>query len=121
MVEHAMVVATSDGRIAFWDDGAAELFGYSATEAVGQSVDLIVPDDLRERHWAGFHRVMAGGDRHLAGATINLPVRLRDGTVLAFPARFVHLDDPYGRPVGAMGIFAARGGDEEPWTPVSPR
>jgi hypothetical protein len=61
---------------------------------------------------------MAGGERHLTGATINLPVKRRDGTVSAFPARFVHLDDPHGRPIGAMGIFAARRGDETPWTPV---
>lgn len=121
MVDFAIVAATAEGRIVFWDDGATEWFGYTATEAVGRPVDLFVPEELRERHWEGFGRVMAGGDRHLTGATTNLPVRLRDGTVAAFPARFVHLDDPHGRAVGAMAIFAARRGDEEHWTAVLPR
>jgi PAS domain S-box-containing protein len=115
---HAIVVAGRDGRISHWDDGATELFGYPASEAIGQPVELIIPEEFHARHREGFARVMRGGERHLVGATINLPVRLQDGGVLAFPARFVHLDDAWGEPIGAMGIFTDRKGDEEPWTPV---
>ncbi|MBV9134077.1 MAG: PAS domain S-box protein [Chloroflexi bacterium] len=46
-----------------WSSAATELFGFSADEAVGAKVDLIVPPDYRDRHWSGFHRVMNGG-RH---------------------------------------------------------
>ena len=80
-----------------------------------------MPEDQREGHREGFDRVMAGGERHLVGAAINLPVRLRSGEVLAFPARFIHLDGPWGEPLGATAIFAERAGAEEPWSPIEPR
>lgn len=119
-MDHAIVATDKDGRITHWDGGSEEFFGYAATEAIGQPVDLIVPDELRERHWTGFRRVMGGGERHLEGAAINLPVRVRSGEALAFPARFVHIDGPRDEPVGAMAVFARRAGHEQPWTPIDP-
>jgi PAS domain S-box-containing protein len=117
-VDHAIVATDKNGHITHWDDGAEEFFGYAATEAIGRPVDLIVPEEMRERHWEGFHRVMAGGERHLEGAAINLPVRVRSGEVLAFPARFAQADGPHGEPVGAMAVFARRTAHEQPWTPI---
>jgi len=58
MMEHAIVVADADGKITRWSPGAEALFGYSAVTALGQSLDLIVPEALRARHWAGFRRAM---------------------------------------------------------------
>ena len=46
-----MVIADADGRIVHWNDAAERFFGYTAAEAVGQPVDLIVPEDPREGHW----------------------------------------------------------------------
>lgn len=120
-VSHAIVMAGPDGRITYWDEGAHSLFGYRPDEVVGRRVDMIVPEEYRSRHWEGFDRVMAGGERHLEGAAINLPVRLRDGQVVAFPARFIHLLGPRGQMVGAMGVFAERSGDEHPWSPIDQR
>jgi PAS domain S-box-containing protein len=118
--DHAVVATDRDGRIIYWDAGAEEFFGYTADAAMGSPVDLIVPEDLRDRHWEGFGRVMAGGERHLEGAAINLPVRTSDGEVLAYPARFLHLDGPRDEPVGAIAVFARRAGNEQPWTPIDP-
>jgi PAS domain S-box-containing protein len=118
--DHAVVAADREGRIVLWDAGAERLFGYSPAEAVGSPVDLIVPEELRDRHWEGFRRVMADGERHLVGAATNLPVRVRSGEILTFPARFIHLDGPRGEPVGAVAVFAARAGSEEPWTSIAP-
>jgi len=117
----AIVVAGVDGRILQWTAAAEELFGHPAAEAIGQPVDLIVPDEYRERHWAGFHRAMATGNCRLDGAAINLPARHRDGSVRAVPARFVFLVDPHGQPVGAAAIYAEPAGGEEPWSPVIER
>lgn len=117
---HAIVIADSDGHISYWNDGAEELFGYPAAVAVGALVDLIVPDEFKDKHWEGFQRVMAGGERHLDGAKINLPVKLAGGEVLAFPARFVLLADARDHVIGAMAIYSARTGDEQPWSPVDP-
>jgi PAS domain S-box-containing protein len=116
---HAVVVARMDGRIAYWDAGAEHFFGYGPDEAVGARVDLIVPEEYRGPHWQGFERVMGGGERRLDGAATNVPVRLRSGEVTAFPARFVLLRDALDEVIGAMAIYRARRGDEQPWGPVA--
>ena len=57
----AIVTTDRDGRIVFWSPGAERIFGFAAHEAVGQSLDLIIPENLRARHWEGFRHVMATG------------------------------------------------------------
>ena len=117
-MDHALVIADRDGTIIYWNAVAEELFGYSAADAMGRSVDLIVPDQFRDAHWRGFRRVMAGGERHLQGAATHIPVQIHTGQVLAFPGRFVYLDDPAGNAIGALAVFAPRRHDEQPWTPI---
>lgn len=58
----AVVCADAEGEIVLWNDGAADVFGYSADEAVGESLDLIVPDRFRERHWEGYDAAMERGE-----------------------------------------------------------
>jgi PAS domain S-box-containing protein len=118
-VSAAIIVADSTGTISYWNHAASELFGYSAEEAVGATLDLVVPPEYRERHWSGFHRVMDGGAPHFEGRPANIPVKCKDGQILAFPARFVVIRDPYDRPVGAMAVANPRLGTEQPWTPVT--
>ena len=88
---HAIVLSDTEGLIRYWNDGAERFFGYSAAEAEGQSLDLIVPREYRERHWAGFCNVIRTGECKLGRAATNLPVMCNDGTVRVFPARFVFL------------------------------
>lgn len=114
----AIVGVDAEGTICWWSEDAAVWFGHAVDDVVGRPVDVLVPEEHRGRHWEGFQRVMAGGERHLEGASINLPVLLADGRVLAFPARFNHLFDARGSVVGAVGVFSARTGTEEPWTLV---
>ena len=57
----AVVIADVEGTIIFWNEGASRLFGWPSSHAVGQSLDLIIPERLRERHWTGFREVMATG------------------------------------------------------------
>jgi PAS domain S-box-containing protein len=54
----AVIYATATGHIAFWNTGAEALFGYSPAEVAGHRVDLIVPPELRDLHWAGFNRTI---------------------------------------------------------------
>lgn len=104
---HAIVTVDTQGVITSWDKGAETLFGHSAAEAVGQSLDLIVPAELAEAHWAGFHRAMA--EPKLADLAADLPVRCADGEVRHFAGRLVVLLDGLGEAVGATAIFAATG------------
>lgn len=102
----AIVLADSEGVIRAWNEGAQRLFGYDAADAIGQSLDLIVPEQYRERHWAGFRAAMISGKPKLDRPAGNLPVLRSDGTVGRLPGRLYFLTDALDRPVGAMGIFA---------------
>ena len=117
MYEHksAIVRASLDGSIADWDEGAEEFFGYTRDEAIGQSLDLIVPEEFRERHWKGFNRVIDTGVCRLDRATTNVPVQCQDGEIRPFPARFVFLQDAKGGVAGVIGVYAARTGNEIPF------
>jgi PAS domain S-box-containing protein len=75
----AVVIADPDGTITFWNDAAAELFGWSAAEAVGQTLDLMIPDRLRHRHWEGYRRVMQTGHTTYGDRLLEVPALHRDG------------------------------------------
>jgi len=71
----AIIEADSRGVIRFWNPGAERIFGFSRAEAVGQSLDIIIPERLRKRHWEGFDESMKTGQS-----------RYGDGDILAVPA-----------------------------------
>ncbi len=75
-----IVCADADGRITFWNDAAQRLFGYSAAEAVGQTIDIVVPPRMRGGHGGGLHRVANGGTPRLVGKSIELPASRKDGS-----------------------------------------
>ena len=109
-----------EGLIVEWDGGAEEFFGYSREEAIGVTLDLIVPEEFQDRHWAGFRNAIASGVCRMDRATTNIPVRCKDGQVRPFPGRFVFLQDARGSVVGVIGLYAQRQGSEEPFGPIVP-
>jgi PAS domain S-box-containing protein len=66
-IADAVIYADDKGTIMRWNDAAAVLFGYSATEALGQNLDLIIPEHLRPAHWRGFEAAMTNGVMKLQG------------------------------------------------------
>jgi len=117
---HTVLVASPDGFIQHWDAAAEQLFGYSSEEALGQSLDLIVPEEFRLRHWAGFRDAVATGVCKLDRAATNVPVRCKDGTIRAFPARFVFLQGARDDVVGVAALYSQREGSEVPFGPILP-
>jgi PAS domain S-box-containing protein len=107
MDNHAIVIADASGIIQMWSRGAEQLFGHKADAAVGQTLDLIVPDDFKARHWAGFRRAMASGSAQYEGQPFDLPVRGRDGGVTPFPGLLRLLRNNKNEIIGAMAIFSA--------------
>lgn len=75
----AVVVADPTGTIVFWNDAATRVFGWSAAEASGQSLDLIIPERLRTRHWDGYRRVMESGQTQYGDRLLEVPALHRDG------------------------------------------
>jgi PAS domain S-box-containing protein len=117
---HAIVMSDPDGVICHWNSAAERLFGYSAADAIGRSLDLIVPPEFRERHWTGFRKAVSTATCKLDGAAINLPVLCKDGAVTVFPARFVFLRGARGEVIGFAGLYSDRAGSEAPFGPVVP-
>jgi len=117
---HAIVMAGPDGVIQYWDAGAERLFGYSTEEAVGQSLDLIVPPEYRERHWAGFRKAVATGVCKLDRATTNVPVLCKGGAIQAFPGRFVFLQGARDDVVGVAALYSQPAGSEVPFGSIVP-
>jgi PAS domain S-box-containing protein len=76
----ALIVADADGLIRFWNGGAERIFGFASAEAIGRSLDLITPENLRARHWAGYRRTMQTGEtRYGAGDLLSVPAIRKDG------------------------------------------
>ncbi len=76
----AIVFAGADGIIRIWNAGAEAIFGYSAEEAVGKTLDIIIPDKMRERHWEGYFRVMKTGETRYGKDLLSVPGIRKDGS-----------------------------------------
>lgn len=107
MVVHAVIETDTDGVIRRWSEGAETLFGHPATDAVGRTVDLVIPEHLREAHWAGFRRAMDTPE--IKDLAADLPVLCADGTIRHCPGRLLVLSDGLGTALGAVAIFRSDG------------
>jgi PAS domain S-box-containing protein len=105
MTDRAIIVADTAGIIRYWSAGAEALFGHAAAAAIGQSLDLVVPEAYRGRHWAGFRAAMASGKVEPDNVA-SIPVHKRDGAVERFAGRLLVLTDAWGAATGAVAIFA---------------
>ena len=106
-MSHATIRTDETGRITSWDSGAEKLFGHTADSAIGQPVDLIIPEPLRAAHWAGFHRAMR--DPQIKDMAADLPVLCADGIIREFAGRLLALSDAMGVAIGAMAIYTDSG------------
>jgi PAS domain S-box-containing protein len=103
--DHAVVVADLDGLIRFWNPAAEAMFGHTRDEAVGQSLDLIIPEQLRGRHCDGYHRVMQTGETEYGGRTLAVPAIRRDGTRISVEFTVTLLRDEAGTLSGIGAIL----------------
>jgi len=102
----AIVATDRDGRITFWNPGAERVFGFAAKEAVGRSLDLIIPENLRARHWAGFGEVMETGvSRYGHGDLLSVPGLTRDGHRISVEFTIVMLRDADQHVVGTVAVM----------------
>jgi PAS domain S-box-containing protein len=102
----AIIASDRDGRITFWNPGAERIFGFSRTEAIGQSLDLIIPERLRERHWSGYTDVMRTGEsRYGHGDLLSVPALRKDGMRLSIEFTIVPLKDDAGALTGMAAIL----------------
>jgi len=79
----AVLVSDREGVIRYWNAGAEAIFGWTRAEAVGQSMDLIIPERLRVRHWSGWDHVMGTGVTRYGKELLAVPAARKDGTPLS--------------------------------------
>ena len=105
-VGDAIIATDRAGVIRFWNPGAERIFQYARDEAVGRSLDIIIPERLRERHWSGYRRVMAGHQsRYGAGDLLAVPGLRKDGARISLEFSIVPLADAGGRIGGVAAIM----------------
>jgi PAS domain S-box-containing protein len=102
----AIIATDRGGVVNFWNPGAARIFGFAADEAIGQSLDLIIPENLRARHWDGYQRVMATGEsRYADGELLSVPAVTKDGRRISVEFTIIMLRDEKDRPAGTAAIL----------------
>jgi PAS domain S-box-containing protein len=100
----AVILADRAGRVMLWNRGAEVLFGHPTAEAMGQSLDLIIPEDLRARHWDGYHRAVSAGHTHLGGRAVPTRAVRKDGATIYVELSFAIVRDETGAVIGALAV-----------------
>jgi PAS domain S-box-containing protein len=100
----AIIFADPEGVIQLWNVGAEAIFGYRSEEAVGQTLDIIIPERLRERHWQGYRKVMEIRATRYGQELLAVPAMRRDGVLISIEFSMVLLQDLAGQMVGSAAI-----------------
>ncbi len=102
----AVVVTDRNGLITLWNPGATRMFGFDATEAVGESLDIIIPDRLREAHWDGYSRFIAtAASRYPTGHLLRVPALTRGGSTISVEFTLVAMTDDDGLVTHAVAVL----------------
>lgn len=100
----AVIFAGVDGVIRLWNASAERMFGYTAAEALGQSLDLIIPERLRARHWDAYHKAMAAGTTKYTTELLAVPATRKDGARISIEFAISLLRDEGGRVLGPAAV-----------------
>jgi PAS domain S-box-containing protein len=101
----AMVVAGTDGRIQLWNAAATRLFGFSEEEAMAATLDLIIPERLRPRHWAGYDKTMETAYTKYGTDLLRVPALHKEGTPLSIAFTVSLLTDGEGKVTGIGAVI----------------
>ena len=101
----AIVFADREGTIRAWNAAAERIFGYGASEAVGRSLDIIIPQNLRARHWTGYHEVMRTGVTRYGAELLSVPALRKDGSRLSLEFGVALVRGPDGALAGIVATL----------------
>lgn len=102
----AIIAADKNGSIIFWNPGAERIFGHSKADALGRSLDLIIPAPLRNRHWIGYRRVMESGEsRYGDGELLSVPGITKDGRRCSLEFTIIPLKAESGTLLGLAAVM----------------
>jgi PAS domain S-box-containing protein len=98
----AMIYADLEGMIRAWNPAAERIFGHAATAAIGQNLDIIIPESLREAHWKGYDRALAAGETKYRGQSLPTKALKADGSQFYVELSFSIVHGGDGEVIGAM-------------------
>jgi PAS domain S-box-containing protein len=102
----AVVYADAEGVIRLWNRGAARIFGFAESEVLGGSLDIIIPQGLRERHWQGYRATMrTGQSRYGDGHILSVPALRKDGARISVEFTIVPFTDDSGQIIGIAAVM----------------
>lgn len=102
VAHQALITTDAAGRITFWNEGAERMFGCPQIEAIGCTVDMIVPERLRAAHREGLARVASGAPSHMTGRAVEVLARRSDGSEFPAELSLSVWRGPYGVGMGAQ-------------------
>ena len=105
--EHAgdgLIAIDKQGDIVLWNEHCTKLFGFSADDAIGQSVEIIIPEKLRKAHWAGFDAAMASGQLASDGKARRTKALTADGGVTYAAMTFAVVKNEQGETIGSVAV-----------------
>jgi PAS domain S-box-containing protein len=100
----AVIFADREGLIRLWNQSAAALFGYAAAEVLGRSLDVIIPERLRNAHWQGYRKATETGVMKYAGRVLTTRSVHKDGRRVYVDLSFGVVRDGAGHVIGALAI-----------------
>jgi PAS domain S-box-containing protein len=98
----AVIFADIEGTIIEWNPGAEAIFGHAASEAIGRTLDLIVPERFREAHWTGYKRALSDGDTKYRGQALPTRSMRKDGSAIYVELTFAIIKSGDGLVIGAL-------------------
>lgn len=104
-VGDAVVVCDAAGAIVVWNPAAERMFGFTAEEAMGRSLDIIIPERLRRRHWDGYHVTMATGVTKYGHDVLRVPAVDKAGRAMSIAFTVAMLNGPDGKPESIVSII----------------
>ena len=97
-----IIFANPDGIIELWNAESEVIFGYGTEEAIGQSLDLIIPERLRDAHWKGYRQAIETGHTGFRGQTLVTRSRRKDGRTIYLELAFAIVKGDTGQVIGAL-------------------
>jgi len=104
-VGDAIVVTDAKGAITVWNPAAERMFGFAANEALGQSLDMIIPERLRGRHWEGYQKTMETGHTKYGSDLLRVPAAHKDGRSLSIAFTVAMLMSAEGKPAAIAAVI----------------
>ena len=102
----AIIAADREGNICFWNPGAERIFGHAEADAIRRSLDLIIPERLRTRHWDGYRGTIATGkSRYGEGDVLAVPAQHKSGATISIEFTILPLRDSSGAIIAIVAII----------------